>query len=374
MNQERRSSGLKSLSKDLTKKFGAETATFAHEEPDVGVISTGILSLDYASGIGGLPRRNLVGVYGPPGIGKSTVIGFSTIKSVINNGGNAVIVNVEPKFDREWAHSHGIDTSPKNDNLLILRPKNGEEAFEQAYIAVNSGEVDFVLFDSIGALTTSSEMEADAKARMGGRANLISFGVNRLLQPTWHNNSCVMFVNQIRDIMNARVSGLVQQPGGHALQHAESVIIELKRQSAVKFTTMVEGSEVIYGYGINATFTKNSWAHGNNRKTSFNFYNMKIEGEPFGVDVINDYINTAKRLGIVEGTHIKYDDQSFHGAAKFGAYLTENEDARNRLRDQVFSVMKDEQKRLKEEEKKRGEKGHSEEVLARTGSPDSESV
>lgn len=325
------------LATAVNKQFGSGTAQKGSVRYRLNAIPTGSLALDYALGTGGWPRGHLVGVFGPRDIGKSSIIGLNAIREAQAQKLNAVIIAVEPGFDPDWAEKHGVDP----ENLLVLRPENGEDAFRMLHKCATSGVIDFVLFDSVGALLSPSEVEDDGKMKAGGQAGLITWGVKRCVLPIYNNNVACIMLNQVREDMNSRMAGVLKQPGGKAIEHAEAIICQLKR-GPNKFVTKVDGEDVEYGHEVVVNVKRNKLAQGTGKKAVFNFYGMELPGIRLGVDRIADAINTGKRLSVIatRGAWLDLPDGTSHNGAKAaGEYLEEHPEALQAIRDGVLHAM-----------------------------------
>lgn len=305
----------------------------------LNTIPTGSLALDYELGIGGFPLGYFTGVYGARDIGKTSCLGFASIRNAQALGLNCAIIAMEPNFDEAWAAKNGVDV----ENTLITYPTSGEEAFAILHKVVRSGVVDWVLFDSIGALISEVEIREDGKPRQGGQAGLISWGVKAVAPIAYRNNVGVMFINQIRDDMKSMYGG-VKQPGGHALEHHESIIIHLKRGSD-RYTIKQNSQDIVVGQQIVAHIVRNKMAEGTGNRAIFDHFYMQTDDYPFGIDWVGDTINTAKRLGIVKSRAEKsswydlVDGSSHNGIKALSAYLRDQPEVVGAIREEVLEKM-----------------------------------
>lgn len=281
----------------MQKKYGTQGVMAGSDVPPVEVVSTGILSLDYALGLGGWPRGLAAGIFGPPEIGKSTILGFQAIREAQAMGKPAAIVAMEGRYDGSWASRHGID----NAKLVVSRPKHGREAFDQLQEFVESGIFGVIVFDSIGALLYESEMELKGGPKQGGQSGLITWGIKRLNPVLQHIDTSVLLLNQVRVNMKAMGNYTVyEQPGGQGLRHGQIITVQLRAHADPPFT-MGNGDDVItVGRRIVAQITKNQLAEGTGNKAVFDFYQKETDAYPFGVDRIRDVFNTGKRTGVIE--------------------------------------------------------------------------
>lgn len=333
-DKEKRDKEIEKQFSDLQKKYG-EAVTFGDTPHPSRIIPTGCLALDYALGTGGWPTRHMCGIFGPREIGKS-VLALMGVANAQQMGMNCAWVAVEPNFDPNWASKHGVDSK----NLLVARPKNAETAVDMMKTFVYSGAIDFIVFDSVGAMSSSSAMEEGGKSRVGGNAALISHMMSALAPSVFTNDVAVLMLNQVRDKMNAQVQGVVEQPGGHNLEHLEGIILQLKRGPEV-VTFKQAGDEYQVGQEVIAVTKKNKVSEKSSKSAKYMFYNMETEEFPFGVDWFEDILATGKRLNIVEqaGAYYGYDGNRYLGKKEFKTFLIENPDKRDEIRTKVLKEL-----------------------------------
>lgn len=332
----RKSAQAEKMAAQFQKRYGAKSAGLGSERHKLNVIPTGIPSLDEALGIGGWPLGYCVEVYGHPDVGKSSVIAFNAIREAQQMGKLCALIAVEPGFDPDWAARQGVNP----DELLIARPSTGEEAFSMLYDCV-AGGADFVVFDSIGALLRESETQPDGKMAQGGQAGLISWGAKRVLNPIWMSNVCVMFLNQQRDDMNSRISGLVEAPGGWALKHSCSIRVWI-RNTGKPIKEKINGVEVVVARDITATVKRNKHTQGSAQSTTFTFQQQDTDTHKVGVHVGPDLVATAKRLGIMQGSgwlsHPLFPGGKLQGVAAVSRFLDEHPAALKEIRAQIVDL------------------------------------
>lgn len=337
------------LAKSLESKFGHNSASLGSKTVNLDVVPTGILALDYALGTGGWPLRHPVEVFGPPDIGKSSVIGHSALRNAQAMGKLCVLIALEPGFDPAWAEKNGVDV----DNLVISRPNNGEEAFSVLYTVVaGDAHADFVVFDSIGAIVSEIEQQEDAKSRVGGQSKLITDGVKRILMPCWKNNVGVIFLNQVRDQMNSRIAGQVESPGGHALKHSAAIRVQLKQKgSPIKAKIQGEEDPVIIGRDLVAIIQRNKLSEGSQRKALFTYYQMETDDHPVGIDSVEDILNTAIRCGVIQKTGGWYRHRTFpnklNGVKVVAEHFADHPQCIPAIRDDVLRYMIEKQAKKK---------------------------
>lgn len=320
---------------DFKKSMGDDVGVASETLPPRWIPS-GVLSLDYALG-GGIPTRHITNIFGPKDIGKS-VLAMQTVASVQRMGEVAAWIAVEPNFDPAWAERHGVNT----EELFIARPRDGEAAFTILHKLVNSGEFSLIVFDSLGALLSASEVDEKGKMKAGGQAGLITWGIKRIWMPTYRNDVSVILLNQIRDKMNSQIPGLVSQPGGHAVEHASSIICQLKRGPNTEIAK-IRGDEIQIAHEVVATIHRNKLKEGSRQKAHYMFYNMEVPDKPFGVDWFSDLLATGQRTGVITrggGTYY-YGDEKFRGGNELHAYLLEHPAERESIRTQILNMLND---------------------------------
>lgn len=238
---------------DINKKFGPGSLIRLGDNPieKPETISTGIIGLDHALGIGGFPIGRLVEVYGQSGTGKSCIC-YQTMASAQAKGYNVAYIDAEQAFDPGTAEMLGV----KVDDLFVSQPSSGNEALEIAELLIKSKEFKLVIIDSVAALVPTEELTADyGDAVIGRQAKLVSQACRRLSPLCNENNVLLVFTNQIRDNIGAfGYAEQTQTVGGKALPFFAGIRIELKRIQQVK------DGEVIVGHRIKAKTVKNRTA------------------------------------------------------------------------------------------------------------------
>jgi recombination protein RecA len=203
------------------------------------VVSTGILGLDLALGIGGLPKGRVVEIYGPESSGKTTLT-LSVIAEMQKINGSAAFIDAEHALDPKYAKKLGVNI----EDLLISQPDNGEQALEIADMLVRSGSVDVVVVDSVAALTPRAEIEGDmGDPQMGLQARLMSQALRKLTANIKRSNTLVIFINQIRMKIGVMFGNPETTTGGNALKFYSSVRIDIRRIGAIKKADEIIGNE-----------------------------------------------------------------------------------------------------------------------------------
>jgi recombination protein RecA len=197
---------------------------------NVPVISTGSLSIDAALGIGGLPRGRVIEVYGPESSGKTT-IALHVIAESQKEGGTAAFIDAEHAMDAVYARNLGVDI----DELLVSQPDSGEQALEIAEMLVRSGAVDILVIDSVAALVPRAELEGDmGDSHMGLQARLMSQALRKLTGIVSKSQTCLIFINQIREKIGVMFGNPETTTGGRALKFYSSVRLEIRRVASIK--------------------------------------------------------------------------------------------------------------------------------------------
>ena len=217
---------------------------------NVSAVSTGSLSLDFALGIGGVPRGRITEIYGPESSGKTTIV-LHVIAEVQKQGGEAAFIDAEHALDPVYAKKLGVDIN----NLLVSQPDCGEQALEIAETLVNSGAIDIIVIDSVAALVPRQEIEGDMGAsHVGVQARLMSQAMRKLSGAIAKSNCIVIFTNQLREKVGVMYGNPEVTTGGKALKFYASVRIDVRRVESLK-----NGSEV-YGSHTRCKVVKNKVA------------------------------------------------------------------------------------------------------------------
>jgi recombination protein RecA len=203
----------------------------------IAAISTGSISLDYALGVGGLPRGRVVEIFGPESSGKTT-LALQTIAQAQKLGGVAAFIDAEHALDAQYAQKLGVDL----DNLLVSQPDNGEQALEITEVLIRSNGVDVVVIDSVAALVPRAEIEGEmGEAQMGLQARLMSQALRKLTGGVSRSKTCLIFINQLREKIGVMFGNPETTTGGRALKFYASVRVDIRRIGAIKDGDVVVG-------------------------------------------------------------------------------------------------------------------------------------
>jgi len=203
----------------------------------VEVIPTGAISIDYALGVGGMPRGRVVEIYGPESSGKTT-LALHVIAEAQRAGGMAAFVDAEHALDAQYAQKLGVDV----DNLLVSQPDNGEQALEIVEVLIRSGGVDVVVVDSVAALVPKAEIEGEmGEAQMGLQARLMSQALRKLTGVVSKSKTTLIFINQLREKIGVMFGNPETTTGGRALKFYASVRVDIRRIASIKDGDLVIG-------------------------------------------------------------------------------------------------------------------------------------
>lgn len=238
MEKEREES-LKNAMKQIEKDYGKGAIMRlgdAAANMNVEVISTGILPLDIALGVGGIPRGRIIEIYGPESSGKTTVT-LHMIAEAQRQGGVAAFIDAEHALDPIYARNLGVDI----DNLLVSQPDTGEQALEIVEALVRSGAIDIIVVDSVAALVPKAEIEGDmGDAHVGLLARLMSQAMRKLTGIISKSRTTAIFINQIREKVGTMYGNPETTTGGRALKFYSSV-----RWDVRKFDTVKQGTNIL---------------------------------------------------------------------------------------------------------------------------------
>jgi len=283
----------------------------------VEVFTTGSYLLDRALGIMGYPRGRIVEVYGPESSGKTT-LALHAIAECQKVGGCAAFIDAEHALDLTYAKNLGVDTA----NLLVSQPDCGEQALELLDLLIKSKKISIAVIDSVAALVPKAELEGEmGDSHMGLQARLMSQAMRKLAASVSQTNTCVIFINQVRQKINAYGYGdPTVTAGGNALKFYASVRLEIKRIGSVK-----EGEESV-GNKVSIKVVKNKLA------PPF----KKIETEIVfgkGLNKVGEVLDIAESLEVIQkaGAWYSYGDTKFQGRQAGFDLFSNNKELFDRL-------------------------------------------
>lgn len=226
---------------NIEKQFGKGAVMKMGEkmgDTDIPVVTTGILSIDLALGVGGIPKGRIVEIYGPESSGKTT-LALHVVAECQKLGGIAGYVDAEHALDPVYAKKLGVNI----DELYISQPDDGEQALEIAESMVRSSAIDIVVIDSVAALVPRAEIEGEmGQATVGQQARLMSQALRKLTGITSKTNCIVVFINQLRDKIGVTYGSPETTTGGRALKFYSSVRVDIRRAEAIKVSEQTVGN------------------------------------------------------------------------------------------------------------------------------------
>lgn len=282
------------------------------EAEAVPVISTGTLSLDIATGVGGFPRGRISEIFGPESSGKTT-LALHLIAEAQKAGGTAAFIDAEHALDIHYAARLGVNT----DDLLVSQPDYGEQALEIAEILIRSGSVDLIVIDSVAALVPKAEIDGNiGDSHMGLQARLMSQTMRKLTGILKKSNTALVFINQIRMKIGVMFGNPETTTGGTALKFYSSMRFDIRKQAAIK-----DGQDVI-GNRTKVKIVKNKVAPPF-KEAEFDI----VYGE--GISKAGDLLDLAVSLNIIEksGAWYSYNNERIgQGRENAKEYLKEHDD------------------------------------------------
>ncbi len=291
----------------------------------IDVVPTGILALDLALGVGGLPRGRIIEIYGPEASGKTTVC-LSTIAEAQKAGGVAAFIDAEHALDPVWAEKLGV----KLDDLLISQPDTGEQGLEIAEALIRSGGIDVIVVDSVAALVPRAEIEGEmGDSSMGMQARLMSQALRKLTSVISRSKTVVIFTNQLRQKIGVMFGNPETTPGGMAMKFYASI-----RMDSRKIESLKDGDKVI-GSRHRVRVVKN--------KVSPPFRVAEYDVMHDGVSKEGSLIDVGIEFSILtkSGAFIKYGTQMLgQGKEAAKAFLRENHKIAKEVADGIWKVVK----------------------------------
>jgi recombination protein RecA len=224
----------------MDKQFGKGSVLMLGSKAalPVEVITTGSIAIDSALGAGGFPRGRVIEIFGPESSGKTT-LALHVIAEAQRTGGTAAFIDAEHALDPIYAAKLGVDTA----NLIVSQPDYGEQALEIAQALVNSQAIDVIVVDSVAALTPKAEIEGEmGDSHMGLQARMMSQALRKLTASVSRANTCLIFINQLREKIGVMFGNPETTTGGRALKFYASVRVEVRRTTAIKDGEIVVGN------------------------------------------------------------------------------------------------------------------------------------
>lgn len=326
---EEKKKALDTAMEQIIKNYGQGAVMFlggeGNKKLDVESVPTGSIGLDYALGIGGLPKGRIIEIYGPESGGKTTVT-LHAIAETQKLGGMAAFIDVEHALDPVYAKSLGVDI----DHLIVSQPDTGEQALEIMETLARSGAIDIVVLDSVAAMVTKAEIDGEiGDSFVGVQARLMSAAMRKLTSVISKSNTVAIFINQVREKIGVMYGNPETTPGGRALKFYASVRIEVRKGEKI-----VDGGEII-GYTTKCKVVKNKVAPPF-KETQFDM----IFGE--GISRLGEIITMGEELGFIKksGAWYSYNGERLgQGKEKTKKFLKENNDLRLEIEGKIKENM-----------------------------------
>ena len=313
--------------KQIEKQYGKGSIMRLgeHANVDVDAISTGSLAIDYALGVGGLPRGRIIEIYGPESSGKTT-LALQCIAECQKEGGKAAFIDAEHAIDPRYAKALGVDV----DELILSQPDSGEQALEIAEVLIKSGAIDLIVIDSVAALVPQAELDGEmGDSNIGLHARLMSKAMRKLAGAMNLNNCTTIFINQLREKVGVMFGNPEVTTGGRALKFYATIRLEVRKSEAIK-----DGTEII-GNKVNVKIAKN--------KVAPPFKTCQVEiyyGQ--GISHVAEIISMGVDMGIIEksGSWYSYKGENIgQGTDAVKAYLTANPEIDKEITEQIKTQM-----------------------------------
>lgn len=305
----------KQFGKGAIMKLGDDTGL------NIETISTGSISLDIATGVGGIPRGRITEIYGPESSGKTT-LALHIIAEAQKLGGRAAFIDAEHALDPEYASKLGVDIN----ELLVSQPDTGEQALEICEMLVRSGALDVVVVDSVAALVPKAEIQGEmGDSHVGLHARLMSQALRKLAGAINKSNTCAIFINQLREKVGVMFGNPEVTTGGRALKFYATMRIDVRRVEGIK-----QGDQFI-GNRTRVKIVKNKVAPPFKQAEFDIMYGHGIsrEGDALDCAVEHKIVDKAGAWYSYEGNRIG------QGRENVKRYLTENPEILNRIEAQI---------------------------------------
>ncbi|PRX72538.1 RecA protein [Cohnella sp. SGD-V74] len=313
--------------RQIEKQFGKGSVMKLGESAQrtVETVSSGVLALDIALGIGGYPRGRIIEVYGPESSGKTTV-SLHAIAEVQRSGGTAAFIDAEHALDPTYARNLGVNI----DELLLSQPDTGEQALEIAEALVRSGAVDIIVVDSVAALVPKAEIEGDmGDSFVGLQARLMSQAMRKLSGAISKSKCLAIFINQLREKVGVMFGNPEVTPGGRALKFYASVRLDVRRVEAIK-----QGNDVV-GNRTKIKVVKN--------KVAPPFKQAEVDimyGE--GISKVGSIVDIGTEQDIIQksGAWFSYNSERLgQGRENAKQYLKDNTEISDKIEKQIRELL-----------------------------------
>lgn len=310
----------KQYGKGAIMKLGDQT------HMNVDAISTGSISLDIATGVGGVPKGRIIEIFGPESSGKTT-LALHVVAEAQKTGGRAAFIDAEHALDPVYAKNLGVDV----DNLLVSQPDTGEQALEICDMLARSGALDIIVIDSVAALVPRAEIQGEmGDSHVGLQARLMSQALRKITGTVNKSNTCVIFINQLREKVGVMFGNPETTTGGRALKFYSTMRFDVRRVETLKV-----GDNVI-GNRTRVKIVKNKVA------PPFKIAEFDIMyGE--GISKAGDLLDCAVENGIVEkaGSWYSFEGERIgQGRENVKEYLLKNPEMMDKIEGLLLDQLK----------------------------------
>ncbi len=311
----------KQFGKGAIMKLGDDNAL-----TDIQAISTGSITLDVATGIGGVPRGRIIEIYGPESSGKTTLT-LHIIAEAQKTGGKAAFIDAEHALDPEYAKHLGVDIN----ELLVSQPDTGEQALEICEMLVRSGALDVIVIDSVAALVPKAEIQGEmGDSHVGLQARLMSQALRKLAGAINKSKTAVIFINQLREKVGVMFGNPETTTGGRALKFYSTMRMDVRRIESIK------SGDSVLGNRTRVKIVKNKVAPPF-KQAEFDI----MYGE--GISKAGDILDCAVENGVVEkaGSWYSFDGERIgQGRENVKTYLQSNPDIMDRIEGLILDTLR----------------------------------
>jgi recombination protein RecA len=329
VGRDEKDKALKEALAQIEKNFGKGAIMRLGDEnaiANIEAISTGSISLDIASGIGGVPKGRIVEIFGPESSGKTTLT-LHIVAEAQKQGGRAAFIDAEHALDPVYAGKLGVNV----DDLLVSQPDTGEQALEICEMLVRSGAIDVIVIDSVAALVPKAEIQGDmGDSHVGLHARLMSQALRKLAGAINRSNTCAIFINQLREKVGVVYGNPEVTTGGRALKFYSSMRIDIRRSESIKVGDQIVGNRT------KAKIVKNKVAPPF-KQAEFDI----MYGE--GISKLGDIIDCAVAESVIDkaGSWYSYEgDRIGQGRENLKAWLKEHTEVANAIEVKVREKLK----------------------------------
>ncbi|WP_303857648.1 recombinase RecA [Aminicella lysinilytica] len=332
-NKDEREVALEAAMSKIQKQFGQGAIMKlgdAGAQMNIDTISTGSISLDMATGVGGVPKGRVVEIFGPESSGKTTLT-LHVVAEAQKAGGKAAFIDAEHALDPVYAKNLGVQI----DDLLVSQPDTGEQALEICDMLASSGAIDVIVIDSVAALVPKAEIQGEmGDTHVGLQARLMSQALRKLTGTVNKTNTCVIFINQLREKVGVMFGNPEVTTGGRALKFYSSMRFDVRRIETIK-----QGDQML-GNRTRVKVVKNKVAPPF-KKAEFDIMYGK------GISLSGDILDCAVEAGIIDkaGSWFSYNGERIgQGRENIKAYLEANPDIMHKVHDQLIDTLKENEK------------------------------